>query len=197
MQDTFSENDLVIGQAYDENIYVSTKLEAEKLVLNYASTQNVSANILRVGNLTNRFSDNVFQENKEDNAFQNKIKELLYSRSKISDLDQYSFDLTPVDHCANAVVKLAFNNTYNNVYHLLNNHELNVNDVSNIFSSLDLNVEHSSETKWLINDSLLHNTKKINIESTQTLSVLNDLGFKWSNDSNYYTRVFGSILKGD
>lgn len=42
---------------------------------------------------------------------------------RYQELINFSFDLTPVDLCAKAVVKLVLFEKYNNVYHVLNNYE--------------------------------------------------------------------------
>ena len=59
-----------------ENVYVCTKFKAEQIVLDYM-IKGLQANIVRIGNLTNRYSDLKFQYNAEDNAFANRIKTLI------------------------------------------------------------------------------------------------------------------------
>ena len=70
---TFTENDFFIGQSYMDNVYVRSKFEAEKLILDSCKDENLIANIYRVGNITNRFSDGYFQKNYFDNAFINRL----------------------------------------------------------------------------------------------------------------------------
>lgn len=69
----FSETDFYIGQNYMDNVYVRSKFEAEKLILDSCKEKKLIANIYRVGNITNRFSDGCFQKNFYDNAFINRL----------------------------------------------------------------------------------------------------------------------------
>lgn len=203
IKDIFSENDLIIGQKYNDNVYLSTKLEAESLVINAIKDGIINANIMRVGNLMNRYSDNLFQENKESNAFQNKMKQIIRTKCVPKNSDNFTFDLTPVDLCAEAVVKLAINESYNNVYHVLNNREIGFKDLIKLLKLIGMKVNITeAETcpkdeealKWLLNDFLLNNKKKIVIDSAKTQSVLKNLGFEWNVDEKYYINVLRSIL---
>lgn len=64
---TFAETDLYIGQPLD-NVYIRSKFEAEKVV--YEEILNgLKANVIRIGNLTNRSLDYKFQANYQSNAF--------------------------------------------------------------------------------------------------------------------------------
>lgn len=70
----FYESDLYIGQPLD-NVYAHSKFEAERIVLE-AMTDGLKANIMRMGNLTNR-SDGVFQKNYLSNAFLKRVKAVI------------------------------------------------------------------------------------------------------------------------
>ena len=63
----FKENTLYIKQNIS-GIYTITKYKAEMIVLS-AIKDGLNAQILRMGNITNRYSDGVFQQNVEENAF--------------------------------------------------------------------------------------------------------------------------------
>lgn len=204
VKDSFSENDLIIGQKYNENVYISTKLEAEKLIIEKIKSNEINANILRVGNLMNRYSDNLFQDNKNSNAFQNKMKEIIKIKSVPKEIINFSFDLTPVDLCAKAVVKLILFEKYDNVYHVLNDYELEFNAIMEMLNELniDINVieikdllKDKDASKWLINDFLLKNKRKIIIDSEKTRKILEKLNFKWEIDNQYYINVFKSIIE--
>ena len=202
-KDVFSESDLMIGQKYSDNIYVSTKLQAEISILDSIKKNGTIANIIRVGNLMNRYSDYKFQKNKESNAFYNKVKEMIEFNYFPQSYDSYSFDLTPVDQCAEAICKLVFNNKYNNVYHVLNSEELRAGQIVEILYKLGVEISGTGElsqsdkekSKWLINDIQLNNKKKIAIDSTQTQKILKKLGFEWQNSPKYYEEVFKRIIK--
>lgn len=204
IKNTFSENDLKIGQAYNENVYVSTKLQAEELIIGEIQKNNIIANIIRVGNLMNRYSDNVFQDNKGTNAFQNKVKEIIRIGYIPNQMKDFTFDLTPVDLCADAIIKLSFYDKYNNIYHVLNNNEIGIKEIKQILEKQNIKIAFKDDiedkdkvnSKWLANDFLLENKKKINIDSIKTQKVLKKLNFYWKNDINYYSKVLKSIVEG-
>lgn len=204
IKDTFSETDLIIGQDFNDNVYISTKLQAEQLIINEIQNGLIKANILRVGNLMNRYCDNVFQENKESNAFQNKIQEIIKLGYLPKSMKDFSFDITPVDLCAKAITKLIFYNYYNNIFHVLNNKELSIKDIEKILKNLNITIQEVDsikqqdkiKSKWLVNDFTLNNKRKIKIDSQKTLAVLNSLDFNWKNDTEYYNKVFKSIVEG-
>ena len=201
-KDSFSESDLIIGQKYNDNVYVSTKLQAEQEVIKAIQNNEIIGNIIRVGNLMNRYSDNKFQQNQDTNAFQNKIKEILKLNYLPNTLDNYSFDLTPVDLCAEAIIKLVFFNKYNNIYHVLNSKELNIEDISKILAKFNIKLDANKKItksdiahcKWLANDFILNNKRKIQIDSKKTQDLLSKLNFEWKNDEKYNIGVFKSII---
>lgn len=73
----YTEKNFYVGQEYEDNVYVKSKFEAEKLILNAVSQNKLTATIYRMGNITNRFSDGLFQENAEENAFLNRLLSIL------------------------------------------------------------------------------------------------------------------------
>ena len=56
--------------------------------------------------------------------------------------------------------------------------------------------EDIEKSKWLINDFILNNKEKIEIDSKKTQKVLKTLDFEWKNDTKYYERVIESIVEG-
>lgn len=113
----FYETSLFIGQPLD-NVYIRSKFEAEKAVLE-AIAEGVDANIVRVGNLTNRYTDAMFQPNYDENAFVKRFKAV----AKLGILPDYlkniTVDMLPVDCCANAILIIAkhYNKEYN-IFHV-------------------------------------------------------------------------------
>ena len=63
----FQESNLYIGQDLS-NIYIYTKFIAERLILENIINKNLDAKIIRLGNITNRYSDGMFQINISENA---------------------------------------------------------------------------------------------------------------------------------
>ena len=69
---TFRENQLYIGQDIS-NIYVYTKFMAERIILENVANHTLKATIIRLGNITNRYSDGKFQINISENAFLSRV----------------------------------------------------------------------------------------------------------------------------
>ena len=72
----FKESDIYVGQNI-KGVYSTTKFRAELLVLEAISSKGLDAQILRLGNITNRYSDGVFQMNADENAFAKRIKSFI------------------------------------------------------------------------------------------------------------------------
>jgi thioester reductase-like protein len=113
----FAENDFYIGQNIFENVYLYTKFEAERLVLDEAK-QGMKVNIYRLGNITGRYSDGVFQRNIYENAFYRRIKSLLMIGSISDQMANIEIDMTPVDICSKAIIDIIKRGNVNCVYHL-------------------------------------------------------------------------------
>ncbi|MCI8639271.1 MAG: sugar nucleotide-binding protein [Coprococcus sp.] len=97
----FYENKLYIGQPLD-NVYARSKFNAEKIVFESIG-QGLQANIMRMGNLTNRFSDGVFQKNYATNAFLMRIKAVLEMAMIPDYLEELYLEFTPIDAAASAL----------------------------------------------------------------------------------------------
>ena len=84
----FDETKLYVGQHYADNVYIHSKYEAEKAVLN-ARKEGLRANIFRMGNLTWRVSDGLFQPNTDDNGFLHRVRALLKLGVVNDKMDKY------------------------------------------------------------------------------------------------------------
>jgi amino acid adenylation domain-containing protein/thioester reductase-like protein len=73
---TFTEDCCDIGQV-SENLYVQTKLEAEKIVLAAREKLGLRTNVFRVGNISFNSQTGLLQKNVEENAFSVTIKSLV------------------------------------------------------------------------------------------------------------------------
>lgn len=129
----FTENDFYIKQNYKDNIYVKTKFEAEGRILTACKNNNLNASIYRVGNLSNRFSDGVFQENAYENAFLNRISSIINLKCIPEEILNYPMELTPVDLCAKYIIALSTISKDNlNIYHLFNQNYIKFKDFVDI-----------------------------------------------------------------
>ena len=214
----FDENDFFIGQNFKENVYIQTKFEAEELIYTKIS-EGLKASIFRVGNLTGRYSDGLFQKNINDNAFYNILRVILkYGIIPDTMLNNY-LEFTPIDYCAKALCKLIYNFDFNKfVFHIFNQNYINVNDLLTIFSSIGYNTailsgsdfnnkiislsnEHLNENilKGIVNDlddnyGLSFNST-VNQKNLYTNSYLNMIDFNWPNIGNQYIQKIINYMK--
>lgn len=218
----FSENNLYIGQHYTENVYVNSKYEAEKIVLNYLANGLVGK-ILRIGIVSGRFTDGIFQKNISENAFYNRIKSII-SLGTISEkmLSQH-IEFTPVDFCAKAIVLLATNSLGDNkIYHLYNHNLSSIKEIIAIakelgmdlkivdnqkFKDFILNISQnsplSSSLSGIVNDFNFNMSSSleinydftVDIKSNFTTNILSKLNFEWPEISDEYIRKILFYMK--
>ena len=131
----FKENEFYIGQDLN-NVYVYTKFEAEKKIFE-GIHDGLDACILRVGNITNRTSDGRFQINVSENAFISRIKSILKLGVIQDKFSQHALEFTPVDSCAEAIVKILQDNPKFTVFHLFNNNFIKIDKLLEILNKLD------------------------------------------------------------
>lgn len=200
----FSENNLYIGQNYNDNVYVHSKFEAEKIVLEYME-KGLNAQIHRIGILSGRYSDGIFQENINENAFYSRIKSMV-TLGVVADtmLDQ-EIEFTPIDICARNIVALAKNSiTDNKIYHLFNDDFIKIKDIVEVLNTLDFNIKIVSSEDF--KNRILELSKGEN--SKALLGIIND--FDYSNKDNIsinynfsvsitsnYTQKYLHLLKCD
>lgn len=194
----FTEKILDIGQSYEQNVYIHSKYKAEEKVL-LARERGLKASIYRIGNLTWRNSDGVFQKNADDNGFVSRCKGLIKVGAYTTDLDQFPIDFTPVDMCADAYVRLVMNGDMNEIYHMINP---NMSTITDLKSKLNVKAVSKEEFEKIIMSKMPDKdvavlsfyckiasvSQNIDINADFTVSKLNDLGFKWPSVSVFYLR---------
>jgi len=204
----FYENTLYIEQPLD-NVYIRSKFEAEKVVFD-AMLSGLEANIIRVGNLTNRASDSKFQKNHQSNAFLTRVKSVLEFGYFPDYLMHLYTEFSPVDDTAKAVVKVVqhFNNNFT-VFNANNHKNLYFDKMFKILSKLDININvidgedfintlKNSEMQYvyeaLVNDmdengKLIYDSN-IKIHNEFTVEYLRNLGFEWSEINFEYMKRY-------
>lgn len=215
----FYESSLYIEQPLD-NVYGRSKFEAEKAVLD-AIVDGLDANIMRMGNLTNRLSDGQFQKNHESNAFLQRVKSILelgvFPEYLIKDTMYTEF--TPIDEAASAVMTITRHfNPDKTVFHINSTKVVHFDKLFDIFNNLEMRVdivdgvtftnalrkttkqagmEHIFET--FINDmdenDQLNYDSNIRIENDFTVQYLKQLGFEWSDIGINYLRKYVEYFK--
>lgn len=213
----FNEQSLYIGQDLS-NTYIYTKFIAERLILENILAGSLDAKIIRLGNITNRYSDGIFQINVSENAFLNRINSFLHLGCIPDYLADKYAEFSPVDLCADAIVKLAFSNNDFTVYHVYNNNHVTFRELLSMLNSLKvpmeivdkdtfnkrihaISKENSSKNilSGIINDfdenkNLSYNTN-IKIQNNFTNKLLKTLYFRWPKINEKYMKKYIIYLK--
>ena len=213
----FKENQLYIGQDL-KNIYIYTKFEAEKQILE-GMQDGLKACILRVGNITNRYSDGVFQINISENAFVNRIKSIINLGVIQEEFLNHSLEFTPVDCCAQAVIKIIQDDSKFSVLHLFNNNFIKISRLLEILKDLHEEIIPVSDeifkekvTTILKDKELRKNISGImtDLDENKLLDLINNiipnseftqkylkaLGFEWPEiDQEYINKYLGYFKK--
>ncbi len=213
----FTEKNLYISQDLS-NVYINTKFMAERLILENIIEKNLNAKIIRLGNITNRYSDGAFQINVSENAFLNKLHSFLEIGCIPEKLKDLEVDFAPVDLCASAIVNLTFYENPFTIFHVSHNNHISFEKLVKIFNLLDVNLEFvdeetfsrkvknllkNPETKNIISgiindfdkDKHIDYSSNIKIDTTFTTKYLKRLSFKWPKINEKYIRKYVLYLK--
>lgn len=188
----FDEFCLDVGQKYTQNVYIHSKYKAEERVL-VARDEGLKTNIYRIGNLTWRSKDGMFQKNSQDNGFLGRCRGILKVGKYSSELDRYPIDFTPVDECASAYVRLALSDRVNNIYNLYNPYTYSIRMLGRKLFKRFKQVPREELDKLLkdnISDkdvavlsfysSIASASANVPMSNDFTVKELKKLGFKWS-----------------
>ena len=206
----FSEKDLYIGQSL-ENVYERSKFEAEFSVLR-AIGRGLPANIMRMGNLTNRASDGLFQKNYQTNAFLQRFRAFLELGAVPDYLTGMGVDFTPVDEAAAAVMTLTRHfNTDQTVFHIQNDKLLPLGKLIVYMTELGCPLKSVDEETFtgMLSESAGQNRTSpittfvrdldgknrlsyshVHIDTSFTAAYLQRLGFAWSETDREYLRKY-------
>lgn len=206
----YDENSFYIGQNYEDNLYVYSKFEAERLILE-AEQKGLKANIFRLGNLMARYSDGQFQKNKFDNAYYCRLLALAKIGYLPDALKKQLLEFTPVDDASLAIINLiSIPNLSNKIFHILTNKLININILLSLYKKMNIHCKfitndefikqlylpkNQKALSFIISD--INKDKKINyasgikIKHDITNNYLEKIGFLWNNiDSDYLIRFF-------
>ena len=202
----FDEFILDIGQNYVQNVYIHSKYKAEEAVL-LARQEGLKANIYRIGNLTWRMSDGMFQKNAEDNGFIGRARGLFKAGLYSPEIAEFPMDFTAVDECANAYVKLVLYNRINNIYHLYNPHLFTIEKLANklLFSCkrvprelfdrlLKEKIQDKDVAVLSFYSSIASNSRNVPMKNDYTVGVLQTQGFKWSKIGFHYLKYLRRFM---
>lgn len=182
-----------------ENIYIKTKFEAEQEVAK-AIEDGLCATIFRLGNIMWR-NDGKFQINENENAFITKLKLIVDHRMVLENMLNFKVDLSPVDLCAKAIVKILHNNSVN-IYHIENNNKISIGEIVAILKKLNINIRlvdmetynneitMKSKNKNDLMALLENNIENNNINSKKSINYLRNLEFEWNIIDKEYMKKY-------
>lgn len=213
----FTEKHLYVNQDLS-NIYIKTKFLAERLILENVINNNLNAKIIRLGNITNRFSDGVFQINVSENAFLNRIHSFLQIGAVPESLKELPIEFSPVDICASAIVNLTMYKNPFTIFHVYNHNYITFEKLVKIFNSLNVklnfvddktfnkkieSLSKNPETKYMISGIVNDFSKNkeikyvsnIKLSNTFTNKYLGRILFRWPKINEKYISKYMVYLK--
>jgi len=208
----FTEQDFYIGQNFTENVYVRSKVESEKLILE-AINNGLDVAIFRLGMIAARSSDGKFQINRNDNNFYNILRSMVNIKVFPTKILEQDIEFTPVDECAHGIIKvLQHTGSYKRVLHFYNQNYIKVKELYDIFTDiLNLTIElidvknfaeyinvlknkgvNENALAIVINNFnyekiLLDDNYRVKMNNTITQDYLRKIDFSWSKiDKDYF-----------
>ena len=210
----FTEHSLYYGQDMS-NVYVYSKFQAEVLVLE-ALHYGLSGCIARMGNLTNRIKDGLFQWNSTTNAFAQRMAAMMTLGAYPEKIKDMHIEFTPVDEAAKAVVLLSVNICGNSVFHIMNPHMVRLSDVAKTFTEngsvlIPLTNEQFHELlhadteaaqaarEAFVNeidaDGTLQLTGSAQVDCQESVNLLAKYGFQWKKIDTCYIKKYLQFLR--
>lgn len=178
----FSEKDFYFDQNLN-NLYIKSKFKSEELVYK-ARIRGLNACCLRIGNISNRFSDGMFQENIEENAILAKLKSFIYIGYIPDYLLDLSLDFTQVDICSNAILKIANTDVQYSTFHIFNNNTITMRNLIDILNKLSIKIVPIAENEFT---NIFENIRQDEDKRDITIGIIQD----WIRDRgfNYYYNI--------
>jgi hypothetical protein len=161
-----------------------------------------------------RLTDGKFQSNFSDNAYFNRIYGFIKLGKFPSNLIGQVLEFTPVDSCANAIVKLL---PYKNkVFHLLNTNTIDISKLVESITNLGYKINFipddefynyikSYNTELALNKLISDFDSKQTLDYKSTISISTNITdlylaknkFKWPNINKKYLKNFIKKMEGD
>lgn len=214
----FDENSFYIGQNFEENVYSKSKLIAESIVIK-SMEEGLTATIYRLGDLTGRYNDGMFQENINQNATYLRLKSILEIGAIPETILKKELEFSPVDFVAKAVRTIIWsNNAKNRIFNVYNPNMLttekllcfmkkidySITPVSKeVFTSLIETISSDEEKQkklvGIVNDFTdnkdLVYTYTIEQNNDITCKYLKNLGFEWCRVNEGYIYKLVEYMK--
>ncbi len=202
-----NENNLYIGQSFQNQVYMISKFEAECKVIEAINQDLIQGKIFRLGNIMPRLKDGKFQKNDNDNAFINGLRSIVGSKQIPYELLKEKFELSPVDLCSQSILKLMKKDEDKTIYHIYNSKFLNYIYLLGILEKNEITVE-PVETQDFINEVkklnfdgagqivnyLKNRMKETSVDNKETVDILLQEGFNWNTINNEYFNFILELL---
>lgn len=204
-----------IGQHVDDNQYIHSKFVAEELVLDAVKNRGLNAKIMRVGNLSARYTDGEFQINFNSNNFIATLKaQVVMGEVSYEALDE-PYEISPIDEVARAVLLLAETPRECIVFHPYNNHTILLVDIIEglaheglIVKAVEADAFEQCLSQAMKNPQLVEllrplmaydssagqHIEEVVFDNEYTTQVLYRLGFKWHPIEESYVERFAKAL---
>lgn len=201
----FDENKFYIGQNFQINPYIKSKFLAEKFILKNIKLGSLQANIYRVGNLTWRYIDGMYQENILDNGFFMRIKNMVSLCAYPESIKEMDIEMTPVDIAAEFIISIIMNcKEINKIYHIYNPNIVKFIEIIRMFNRayikltelpdekfMELLKSYDSKENILLNDIINSmDTLKVKIDNKATINELIKYNKCWPKlDYDYISKL--------
>ncbi|MDD2627297.1 MAG: amino acid adenylation domain-containing protein [Clostridia bacterium] len=213
----YSENELFIEQKL-YNGYVYSKYIAEVELLKLCE-EGLNLTIMRMGNLTGRYTDGKFQPNIEENAFVNRIKAFVELEMIPNKFKDVYIEMSPIDQAADIIVRALYDNCDYRILHIFNDNHIYMRELLQIIKELNIKIEEVTELEFknklhklieqknknitgiiidLDRNQEIKYTSNIIVKSDITKRYLNNLKFRWEKlDENYIKKYFSYLIKAN
>ena len=189
-----NEEVLDIGQKITLNPYVQTKYQAEERVLS-AREKGVDSTIFRIGNLTRRASDGLFQMNADTNGMAAQIRALKKLGVRPKSMNRVRYDNTPVDKAAEAIVSLAEQRGAGHIWHIMSPNVKTIEEVADTKEIKDDEflkvISKNSKDRDVAMLSIYYRMNiegfNVNFDFSKTLAALKSIRFSWGNPDERLT----------
>lgn len=197
--------------------YTQSKYLAERAILQAVADGKLSAKIMRVGTLAPRNKDGEYQINFTTNSFMARMKSTYLVGAYSYESETSTFELSPIDAVAQAIVLLSHTPKENVVFHPFNNHQLLMGDLYATMNRLGLSSKAVEEdvyrqaleeaeqdpAKAKVLTGLLAYRQREGVKTygiakaaPLTVAILYRMGFHWPMTDSAYTERFIIALRG-
>ncbi len=202
-RDVVYENDLGIGQTF-HNFYDETKFKAEVYLEDFYKSGG-RGGIFRLGNIMNESDTGLMQKNLEENAFTMMFQSIINTKN-LWGLDKYITNISPVDKCAEFIVKSICNyNLQGNTVNVYNPNLISMGELVQFVNHMgkydisELNNESEMPEKYVPYLTNYLNAEKrsaVRYDSTNFNKIAEDLKFSWPIiDAPYVSKIIKYMIK--